>query len=170
MKRKLLLPHKYKAIGWIIFIPAVVLGIVSSFYDFHDLGIKVNVFAIQYDEIFGDQKIFTVVKTDITNTILGVLLIVGGLFVAFSREREEDEFIASLRLNSLLWAVLLNLGGSPLSIDPAVFDHQRYFANVAYILSGIAINSNDVCKRIFADKTNFIIHTENGSVDRCGGA
>lgn len=108
MKRKLLLPHKYKAIGWIIFIPAVVLGIVSSFYDFHDLGIKVNVFAIQYDEIFGDQKIFTMVKTDITNTILGVLLIVGGLFVAFSREREEDEFIASLRLNSLLWAVLLN--------------------------------------------------------------
>ena len=52
MQSKILLPHKYKKIGWFIFIPAVILGIVTSFYDFHELGIKANVFAIQYDEIF----------------------------------------------------------------------------------------------------------------------
>ena len=108
MQSKILLPHKYKKIGWFIFIPAVLLGVITSFYDFHELGIKANVFAIQYDEIFADDRVFTFVETEVTNTILGVLLIVGGLLVAFSREKEEDEFISSLRMNSLLWAVLLN--------------------------------------------------------------
>jgi hypothetical protein len=40
--------------------------------------------------------------------IVGVVFIVGALFVGFSREKKEDEFIANLRLSSLMWAVWVN--------------------------------------------------------------
>jgi LPXTG cell wall anchor motif len=45
---------------------------------------------------------------NLTNTIVGVLFIVGALFVGFSRKKSEDEFIANIRISSLFWAVLLN--------------------------------------------------------------
>jgi Ca2+-dependent lipid-binding protein len=38
------------------------------------------------------------------------MLILGLAFVAFSRERSEDEFIARIRLESLLRATYLNYG------------------------------------------------------------
>jgi len=39
-----------------------------------------------------------------------LLLIIGGLLVAFSKNKEEDEFISKLRLESLLWATYINYG------------------------------------------------------------
>ncbi|HNX85002.1 MAG TPA: hypothetical protein PKK03_11175, partial [Bacteroidales bacterium] len=36
--------------------------------------------------------------------------IISAFFVAFSREKTEDEFIARIRLESLLWATYINYG------------------------------------------------------------
>ena len=41
-------------------------------------------------------------------TIKSVLLIVGSLLIAFSKEKTEDEFINLLRLRSFQYAVLIN--------------------------------------------------------------
>ena len=49
-----------------------------------------------------------IVETNITNTLIGVLFIAGAMLVAFSREKQEDEFIGKLRLFALLWAVCVN--------------------------------------------------------------
>src|SRR5699024_10076420 len=70
--------------------------------------INATVFALYADEILGKAHYFNFIKTDIVNTLIGVLFIIGGLMVSFSSERNEDEYIANLRLNSLLWAVLVN--------------------------------------------------------------
>jgi len=39
---------------------------------------------------------------------VGIVLIISGLMVAFSKEKDEDEFISSIRLSSLVWATYWN--------------------------------------------------------------
>lgn len=41
--------------------------------------------------------------------ILMTLMCVGCVFVAFSREKVEDEFIAHIRVQSLVWALMVNM-------------------------------------------------------------
>ncbi|MEO5985212.1 MAG: hypothetical protein ABIP80_06870 [Ferruginibacter sp.] len=108
MSNKLLLPNKYKLIGWCLLIPAIVLGIFLSFTDFHSFPINTKVFAIYNQEFLGSSQSFSFIKTNITSTLVGILFIIGAMFVGFSKEKREDEFIAKLRLSSLLWAVWVN--------------------------------------------------------------
>lgn len=108
MEQKLLLPNKCKRIGWFILIPATIMGLMLIFSNFNTIEIKTTVFAIYADEILGKSQYFRFVKTDIVYTFVGALFLIGGLMVGFSKEKDEDEFIASLRLNSLLWAVFVN--------------------------------------------------------------
>ncbi len=103
MSPKLLLPNKYKNIGWCLLIPATLLGIFMTATDFEISWLNVKVFAF-----LSDNQSFSFIKDNITNEIVGVLFIIGALFVGFSREKREDEFIANLRLSSLLWAVYVN--------------------------------------------------------------
>lgn len=108
MRKQFLLPHQYKMIGWIILVPATIFGILLLIMNFENLQINTTVFAILSDEIFGKARNFSFIETNVAPTIAGVLFLVGGLLVSFSREQREDEFIASLRLSSLIWAVLVN--------------------------------------------------------------
>ncbi len=78
------------------------------FTDFEAFPVQAKVFAIMYDEFLGDKVSFSFIQINITNTIIGILFIVGALLVSFSKEKFEDEFIANLRQTSLLWAVLVN--------------------------------------------------------------
>lgn len=107
MKQKILLPNKFKRIGWFILIPATLMGIVLTIIGFETIEINATVFAICSTE-FLDNQYFSFINTNIVGTLVGVLFIVGGLMVGFSREKNEDEYISSLRLNSLLWAVLIS--------------------------------------------------------------
>ena len=108
MSKKLLLPNKYKMIGWCILIPTTILGICLIATDFNALPINAKVFAMFNDPVLGHSQSFSFIDTNITSTIIGILFIVGAIFVAFSKEKREDEFIANLRLSSLLWAVFVN--------------------------------------------------------------
>lgn len=108
MKNKILLPSQYKRIGWFILIPVTILGIILSVTDPEVMSLNAKVFVAINDRFLGDRQFFTFITTDITNTIVGILFIVGALLVGFSKEKNEDEFIGNLRQSSLLWAVLVN--------------------------------------------------------------
>jgi hypothetical protein len=108
MKPYLMLPYKYKKIGWFIFIPATLFSITLLLSGFGDFEINTKVFAIYSQELMGETQWMKMVQTNISNTIAGLGFIIGALLIAFSREQKEDEFIAQLRLSSLQWAVLLN--------------------------------------------------------------
>lgn len=108
MSYKLLLPNKYKKLGWYLMIPAAIVGLYLSFSNFNGFEINGKMFALFSDKDLGKSQFFSIVETDFTNTIVGVLFIIGALLVGFSKEKNEDEFIANLRLSSLLWAVLVN--------------------------------------------------------------
>jgi hypothetical protein len=68
------------------------------------------VFGIFIDEIVGTKKYFGIISNNVLNEILGVLVIISGLMVAFSKEKNEDEFISKIRLQSLVWATYWNYG------------------------------------------------------------
>ncbi len=116
MLESLLLPNRFKTIGWILLIPAAIGGIIIAFYDF-DTGwiqgtmlsvISEDIFSISNNKTESGLQFFRLIHGDITNTIAGSMFIAGALMVGFSREKKEDEFISKLRLSSLLWAVWVN--------------------------------------------------------------
>ncbi len=108
MSSKLLLPNRYKTIGWFIFIPATIAGIVLRYYDFDATWMHARVFAIASDGFLSNPNYFGLTDANITNTVVGSLFIIGAMLVSFSKEKTEDEFIAKLRLSSLLWAVCVS--------------------------------------------------------------
>jgi membrane anchored protein len=108
MKTTLLLPNRFKTIGWFILIPSAIAGLAALITHFDGQEFKVPVFAIISDDIFKPTSYFSIVHAPIVYTILGLLIIAGALLVGFSKEKTEDEFIANLRLSSLQWAVLVN--------------------------------------------------------------
>ncbi|MDQ3073570.1 MAG: hypothetical protein M3Q97_09950, partial [Bacteroidota bacterium] len=111
MKHNYLLPHRYKNIGWFILIPALILGVTHLFfYEMEGDYVQRNVFAIVNNELFSKTQYFTMVSTNVVDEIAGIGIIIGGLLVAFSKEKVEDEFIARLRLESLMWATYVNYG------------------------------------------------------------
>ena len=114
MQTKYLFHAKYRIIGWFVFIPATILGLIRLILEWEPAFLDVNVFGIFIDEIvvFGNnnKKLAGLTENNIFNEILGILIILSGLLVAFSRERDEDELITKIRLESLVWATYWNYG------------------------------------------------------------
>ena len=110
MKTKLLLPNKFKTPGWIMLIPTTLFGLYIIFSDFEFDFLNARVFTLYSNEILGESVTMGFVKTNLTLTVTGIIFIISAFFVAFSREKREDEFIARIRLESLLWATYINYG------------------------------------------------------------
>jgi hypothetical protein len=109
MKPNILFPNGFKLIGWILLVPSTIFGFLLMLSDIEEeFTVQSKVFALYNDEIFGKQNHWGLITTDITLTAVGVVFIVGALLVGFSKEKKEDEFIANLRLSSLMWAVWVN--------------------------------------------------------------
>lgn len=108
MKLNYLFPNKYKKIGWLILIPSAFIGLITIILDFEPNYLDLNVPAIFIDEVFGEKHFIGIVNNNVLNEILGVLIILSSLLVAFSKEKLEDEYISKIRLESLVWAVYFN--------------------------------------------------------------
>ncbi len=110
MKANYLFPYRFKKIGWIILLPSIFFGIYSLFVEVQPEFLNVKMLALFDNPFFEHVKFFSLVKDNILDEILGVLIIIGGIFVAFSKEKFEDEFISKIRLESLVRATYLNYG------------------------------------------------------------
>ncbi|MEO5592099.1 MAG: hypothetical protein ABIR15_01470 [Chitinophagaceae bacterium] len=104
MKSSLLLPNSYKRIGLLILLPSLLLGILVRFLDFQFsfLALPFGKSAINGKNIHLDEDI------NLTDELALTGIITALLFIAFAREKTEDEYIAHTRLESLKWAVLIN--------------------------------------------------------------
>jgi hypothetical protein len=101
MDSKLLLPNKYKRIGLILLPPSLLLGILYLYDDLRFEFLTIENTAKK--GMFGSDINLTD-ELALTGTIVSLL------FIAFAREKQEDEYIDSIRLKSLKWAVLVNYG------------------------------------------------------------
>lgn len=112
MKTNYLLPNHFKLIGWIILIPSLILGILFLIFKFEPNFLNIKLFAFFAEESIGffstSKEYFTFVKTNALDEIIALSLIISALFVAFSKEKDEDEFISKIRLESLVWATYVN--------------------------------------------------------------
>ncbi|HUR11481.1 MAG TPA: hypothetical protein VM012_08930 [Flavitalea sp.] len=123
MKAPFLLPHRYKLIGWILFIPFLLLGILWRFSDF-EFGFAnwdTQSTLIRSKNINLDETV------NFTDEIALTGIVVSLLFIAFAREKHEDEFINRTRLDSLQWAVIINYS---LLVLAAWFVHGFAFIDV----------------------------------------
>lgn len=110
MKSNYLFPNKYKKWGWLFLIPSTIIGFIVLRLEYTPKVLDVTVPAIFVDEFFGENKLMGMVKNNIIDEILGVLVLISAILVAFSKEKIEDELISKIRLESLVWATYVNYG------------------------------------------------------------
>jgi hypothetical protein len=111
MKPNYLLSNQFKKIGWILFIPSMILGLLFVIFQFQPKFLDMKVFAILESGIAPwetNHGFCVITQTNATDEIIGILLIISLFFIAFSKEKNEDEFISKIRLESLLWATYIN--------------------------------------------------------------
>ncbi len=108
MKSNYLFPIVFRKIGWCLFIPTLIAGICYMLNDGDVMNIGGSkVFAL-FDGLT-DTKYLTFTQNDSwTDEVLVILLTVSMLFIGFSREKDEDECTAHIRMRSLTWAILMN--------------------------------------------------------------
>lgn len=110
--KTLLLPHTYKKIGWVILVPSLIAGLIFVVLDFHlPFEPTINTFGF-FGKGFeiGHSKLpaFRVSEIGLIPNLICILLLIGGMFVMFSKEKSEDEFINQIRLHSLQFSVFIN--------------------------------------------------------------
>ncbi len=108
MRTNYLLPNSFKRIGWFLFIPGIILGTVFLIIEPEINFLNVTVFSIAEHSFMEEREFFTFTENNVLDELSGLLIIVGALFIAFSKEKSEDEFISKIRLDSLVWATYIN--------------------------------------------------------------
>lgn len=107
MESNYLLPNRFKTIGWILFVPSLVLGILWQCHIRFE--VEAPVFAIWSSaDPASPSQFLTIIHKNIYNEIVAVPLLISLMLVAFSKEKTEDEYILKLRHDSLLWAIYIN--------------------------------------------------------------
>ena len=107
---KLLLHHRFKNIGWTLFIISIIHYYFSEYHAFRLLTSEMYV-----PELFNKEPspyswgIFSLQIESLNNTILYSLPIISIILLIYSKEKQEDEFTSKLRLSSLMWALLVSL-------------------------------------------------------------
>ncbi|WP_338375454.1 hypothetical protein [uncultured Flavobacterium sp.] len=130
MKTRFLFPNSYKTLGWVLFVPSLILIISSSVFNLSlDDYLTIKVFSI-YQETIGEVPgFFTVITNSVSDELLTFGMILGGIFVGFSKLKVEDEMISKIRYESLVWATYLNYG---LILFFALFIYGMPYLNVLF--------------------------------------
>lgn len=95
MNKTLLLPYPFKRIGWALFIPTALLGILMGIDGFNGFP----------SFLLPDTAAPSQTLDRICNNVALIGVLVGALLITCSRERIEDELIGRIRLNALLAAL-----------------------------------------------------------------
>lgn len=114
MKTKFLLPARYKVLGWILFLSGFSFGSILLFEDFDEpqwLVVQVPDFLNQ-DFFIGEKPQvkngLKWIENNLSDELSLTFIIAGALLLMLAKQKDEDELIMRIRLESLLWAALVN--------------------------------------------------------------
>jgi hypothetical protein len=111
MNSRFLLSHKYKPLGWFLFLIGLIFGIFLLINDFDYFNWEVSVFPLIGESgIFSENPSLEWSTNNVADEIVSVVLIIGGILVSFSKTKDEDEYISKIRMESLIWATYVNYG------------------------------------------------------------
>lgn len=110
MKTRYLFSHKYKAIGWLLLSFGLILGAILVTNEFETPDWSMNVFPLIGEDswVFASNESLTWSENNISDELASILIIIGGILVAFSKSKDEDEYISKIRTESLIWATYVN--------------------------------------------------------------
>jgi hypothetical protein len=134
MKTHFLFPNKFKTLGWLLFVPSLVLFILKVLEVLPDDDgtsiLNIKTFAIyNQDFVFDKTGYFQIITNNISDEIITICIIIGGLFVGFSKLKNEDEMISKIRYESLVWATYFNYA---IFIFCTLFVFGMVYLNVLY--------------------------------------
>lgn len=98
-----LLPYRWKIAGMVLACAGTISAIIYIFFDF---SFKVKVFAVYSS--FLATKYFTSFKTNFSDELTLLLLIIGLSLIVFSKEKNETEGLHALRYKALAKALIAN--------------------------------------------------------------
>ena len=107
MKKNYLFPHYFQWIGWVIAIVSFVVLLLGVIND-----ITIRMPALYVDVFFDDDNksgFFRMTESSMYSIAMP-LLIIGLIFLGFSKEKVEDEFVQYLRSQSLIWSTYVTAG------------------------------------------------------------
>ena len=108
MKTNYLFPHRFRTLSGALFVLSLAALVLFMFLD-NPEDFTLPVFAIVGSEdLMGPHEYFTVIANPVMDEIVILMLIASGIVFGFSKEKHEDEMVASIRLNSLAWATIAN--------------------------------------------------------------
>ncbi len=108
MKAKYLFPPRFKKYGLMVLIPSIIMGLFMVITGYEPALFDAKVFALFVENYPSGSDILKFTNNNIFDEIIAVLLIVSALLVTFSKEKDEDEYIQKIRLESLVWATYAN--------------------------------------------------------------
>ena len=130
MTKNYLFPARFQKFGWFLLVP---FGLMFLLFAFGPESMKqqwsMPVFALADEELFQKTIWLSFTSNGVFDEVTLIGLIVSLLLIAFSKEKDEDEFISQIRLNSLVWALLINYG---ILILVELFVYGFAFLNVLY--------------------------------------
>lgn len=150
MLSKILLPHRFQKIGWLLLLPFAILLFATNYFSF-----EFNWLTFQVKEsTTGISDLFEPFKKNFTLefALIGVFLSL--FWIAFSREKEEDEYIQKLRLDSLLMAFYANT--FILIIGTLLFYGFGYLEFMGYNMFTIQV--------IFIARFRWVLHKQKQSL------
>ncbi len=104
MKQNYLLPHGFKRVGLIMLVPFLVACIWLLCGPCEGDWFIVNVPALFTLDIASTSEWFGMTVTDPVNEICMLGLLVSLVFIALSKEKDEDEMTAVVRMQSFVWS------------------------------------------------------------------
>lgn len=111
MKNEFYFPNRLRKLGLVLFTLGVSAWILVLTGTLGESLFKTRVFALYNSDFLGEGKsFFRVIENEVSDELIGVLVLAGLMLIGFSREKQEDEFVQKIRLNALKWAVFVNYG------------------------------------------------------------
>ncbi len=102
-----LLPNKFNIIGVLLFVVGIIITIIRFYFGVKPDWLDIKVFAVYSS--FLQTKYFTFITNNILEELSGLILLVGLVFIAFSKEKTENEIIEQIRIRSFFYSVYINI-------------------------------------------------------------
>lgn len=104
MKKNYLLPHRFKLVGLIMLFPFLAACIWLLLGPCEGEWFKLTVPALYTLDLNSTREWFSMTVTDPVNEICMLGLLVSLVFLALSKEKDEDEMTAVVRIQSFVWS------------------------------------------------------------------
>jgi hypothetical protein len=106
--KSILFPYRYKKVSGLVFYLTTLVVAIIYLTDFEfDSNFVVKIPALIYDSIIGNKNGIWI-ENGILDELITIVLIISGIIHSFSKEKMEDEYISSIRLQALTWSIYVN--------------------------------------------------------------